>query len=368
MKPHLIVLDGLRGTAAISIVLFHFQLPTFDSVHPSGQWLSHAYLAVDFFFCLSGYVIGYAYDGRYGQMSRAAFLTARLIRLHPMVVMGVVIGLLTYVLDPFTAAPKLVPGPEVQSAPAWKLAACTLAGLLMIPSWSLPNRGGAYFSLNVPCWSLMWEYLASIAYAFALWRMTRTALLLVAVLGAIGVVVSAHMAGSLILGFAWSQMPCALVRTIYSFCVGLWLYRRPAAVRSRFGFVTLSLLMLVVFTLPYTRLNWLYESCVVLLLFPLIVALGAGATVSGPIAKVCQLFGRISYPIYIIHWGFSMLFANYCWTHKVDAKVLPWLIALSAGLVVLLSYAVLIAYDEPVRRRLSARRPELRGVSRTHAA
>jgi peptidoglycan/LPS O-acetylase OafA/YrhL len=368
MKPHLIVLDGLRGTAAISIVIFHFQIPILGSPYPNDQWLFHAYLAVDFFFCLSGYVIGYAYDDRYGRMSRAEFLRARLIRLHPMVVMGVVIGLLTYVFDPFNGDPKLMPLLEVQSAPLWKLAACTLAGLLMIPSWGLPNRADAYFSLNVPCWSLMWEYLANIVYAFALWRLRKTALLLLAALGAIGVVWSAYKGGLLVLGFAWGQMSFALVRTVYSFCIGLWLYRRRAAVRSRLGFVTLSVLMVLIFMLPYTRLNWLYESMAVLLLFPLIVAAGAGAVASERVAKVCQLFGRISYPIYITHFGFSMIFVNYCWTHGVDAKALPWLTALFTGLVVLFAYGVLIAYDEPVRRRLSAGRTRLRGVARTHVA
>jgi peptidoglycan/LPS O-acetylase OafA/YrhL len=366
MKPHLIVLDGLRGTAAISIVILHFQVSTFDSAHPNHQWLSHSYLAVDFFFCLSGYVIGYAYDERYGRMSQVEFLTARLIRLHPMVIMGVVIGLLTYVFDPFNGGPKLVPWLEVQSAPAWKLAACAIAGLFMVPSWGLPNRADAYFSLNVPCWSLLWEYLANIVYAFALWRITKAALLLVAVLGAIGVVWSAYKTGLLVLGFAWGQMTYALVRTVYSFCIGLWLYRCRAVVRSRFGFVTLSVVMVLVFMFPYTRLNWLYESLVVLLLFPLIVVAGAGAATSERVAKVCQLFGRISYPIYIIHSGFAWIFANYFWTHRVETKLSPWLIALFTGLVVLLSYGVLILYDEPMRRRLSARRTELRAVSRTN--
>jgi peptidoglycan/LPS O-acetylase OafA/YrhL len=367
MKPHLVALDGLRGTAAISILIFHFQLPTFDPAHPSSQWLLHAYLAVDFFFCLSGYVIGYAYDDRRGQMRPSQFLTARLIRLHPLVLIGVVLGLLTYVFDPFSTVAWPLSRPETQTAPFWKLATCALAGLLMIPSWGLPNRAGAYFSLNVPCWSLMWEYLANVAYAFALWRMKRPTLLLLVALGAVAILVSAFHGGSLVFGSSWGQMQYALVRTIYSFCVGLLLYRCRVAVSSRFGFVSLSVVMILVFMLPYNgRLNWLYDSIVVLLLFPLMVALGAGAVTSTRVASVCQMLGRLSYPIYILHNGLTWMFADYFLTHGVPAKMLPLFTPLVSGLIVLLSYGVLILYDEPIRRRLSTRRVESQGVLTTH--
>ncbi len=162
MKRHLEVLDGLRGTAAISVVILHFQELSLGFAHPDGLWLRHAYLAVDFFFCLSGYVVGYAYDDRYGRMSIGQFFTARLIRLHPLVVLGVVLGLASYVFDPFNAGANAVNGLQVQKAPAWQLALCAIGGILMIPTSSLPNRIGSYFSLNWPSWSLMWKYFATL--------------------------------------------------------------------------------------------------------------------------------------------------------------------------------------------------------------
>ena len=58
-KPHYDILDGLRGVAALMVILYH--------VFECFDWtpLPHGYLAVDFFFVLSGFVIGYAYDGRW---------------------------------------------------------------------------------------------------------------------------------------------------------------------------------------------------------------------------------------------------------------------------------------------------------------
>jgi len=81
-KQHFDVLDGLRGSAALLVVLFHIQAIAVGW-RPEKQILSHAYLAVDFFFVLSGFVIGYAYDDRWSRLSTGGFFLSRLIRLHP---------------------------------------------------------------------------------------------------------------------------------------------------------------------------------------------------------------------------------------------------------------------------------------------
>jgi peptidoglycan/LPS O-acetylase OafA/YrhL len=359
MKKHLMVLDGLRGTAAISIVIFHFQLVSFYWVHPDALWLRHAYLAVDFFFCLSGYVVAYAYDDRRDSMSIVDFFTVRLIRLHPMVVMGIALGVLSYVFDPFDIGLRGIPWLGIRAVPLWKLMACALAGLFMIPSWPLPNRFDSYFSLNVPSWSLMWEYLANIAFALVLWRIKKHVLMIVVVLAAIALAVSAHTEGSLSVGPAWGQMSYAMVRTAFSFSMGLLLFRCGAAIRTPFGFVSLSVLMVALFLMPFERLNWLYETVVVLVVFPLMVAIGAGAGPSNWIANVCHFTGRISYPIYAVHFALIMVFANYHWTHGFNLKTLPWVIAGLTGLVILISYGLLVLYDEPIRRKLNLSRRQL---------
>ena len=62
-KPHYLILDGLRGVAAVMVVGLHiFEA---HSTSPLDQIINHGYLAVDFFFVLSGFVIGYAYDDRW---------------------------------------------------------------------------------------------------------------------------------------------------------------------------------------------------------------------------------------------------------------------------------------------------------------
>ena len=89
-KPHYNILDGLRGVAALTVVCFHL-FEAYATSHLD-QKINHGYLAVDFFFILSGFVVGYAYDDRWKTMRITDFLKRRFIRLHPMVVLGAVIG------------------------------------------------------------------------------------------------------------------------------------------------------------------------------------------------------------------------------------------------------------------------------------
>src|SRR5882724_583486 len=99
-KPRYEILDGLRGVAAVMVVAFH--ICEAHAASPLSQAINHGYLAVDFFYLLSGFVVGYAYDDRWGKMTIRDFLKIRLIRLHPLVILGVSIGAICFWLDPYT--------------------------------------------------------------------------------------------------------------------------------------------------------------------------------------------------------------------------------------------------------------------------
>ena len=362
-KDHLRVLDGLRGTAAIAVVVYHLWQPLMGMAPPDALWLRHGYLAVDFFFCLSGFVIGYAYDDRYGRMSVAEFMRVRVIRLHPMVVAGVLLGLACYCLDPFSGSDPDHPWMEPQSAPLWKIAANVIGGLTMLPTWPLPNRFGAFFSLNNPSWSLMWEYVASGAFALLLWPMKRNLLISCAALAALAISVSAYHSHGLVLGFAWGEATYGLIRLVFSFLMGLLLFRSRFVIRSRAGFGILSLFLILLFIgprSPHWIHNWLYDLATVTVALPLLIAMGAGAAASGLIASLCSVCGRISYPLYMVHHGVVMIWTNYSWSHAIgrQAQALS-IVALALGLIGF-SYLVLVFYDEPARRWLTlrwARRP-----------
>lgn len=154
-RPHFEVLDGLRGTAALSVLLFHIlEITTSDPAHNP---LRHAHLAVDFFFALSGFVLGHAYDARLSataapglRLDVKGFFIRRLIRLHPMVILSMSIGLLSFLLDPYVGSGPVV-GIQISAS---MLAIVFALSLLLLPSPCLPYRFGETHSLDPPAWTL----------------------------------------------------------------------------------------------------------------------------------------------------------------------------------------------------------------------
>ena len=179
-KPHYELLDGLRGVAALMVICYH----VFEgfATSPIDQHFNHGYMAVDFFFILSGFVIGYAYDDRWQKMSLKNFFKRRLIRLHPMVVMGVILGVITFCIQ---GCVKWDGSHVALSCVMFAM----LINLFLIPAapHTAPEiRGnGEMFPLNGPNWSLFFEYIGNILYAFFIRKLSTKALtLLVVVLGA----------------------------------------------------------------------------------------------------------------------------------------------------------------------------------------
>src|SRR3712207_4245490 len=169
-KPRYEILDGLRGVAAMIVVAFHL-FETY-SEGPMFQILNHGYLAVDFFFLLSGFVIGYAYDDRWDRMTVGSFVKRRLIRLHPMVIMGSIVGALLFYLGDCLSFPM------IGQTPWWQVVLMMLLGFTMIPaSPGMDIRGWQEtYPLNGPAWSLMWEYVANLLYVLFIRRFSKTLL------------------------------------------------------------------------------------------------------------------------------------------------------------------------------------------------
>src|SRR6201996_3312229 len=139
-KQHFEILDGLRGIAALAVVTFHFMEWAYSDY--SRNFIGHGFLAVDFFFCLSGFVIGYAYDDRIAKMGVWEFFKSRIIRLHPLVILGSVLGLLAFLFDPF--------GGHIELYSAGKIAVTFIWSVLMVPFPAIPDRSFNLFSFNAP--------------------------------------------------------------------------------------------------------------------------------------------------------------------------------------------------------------------------
>ncbi|MCG2616757.1 acyltransferase [Terrimonas sp. NA20] len=344
-KQHFDILDGLRGVAALAVVIFHFMEWVFTD--PAKNFIGHGFLAVDFFFCLSGFVIGYAYDNRIGKMGVKEFFKSRLIRLHPLVALGAVLGLLGFFLDPFT------PG---TGHDAGKLALLLVSAFLLIPLPIMEERFFNNFAFNAPAWSLFWEYVANLVYAFVLYKVGRRSLTLLTILAAAGILFVSYRAGNLLGGWSKDNFFDGGVRVAYSFLAGLLIYRSNWIIKNKLGFVGLSVLLFLAFIMPSSKWNWLTEALIVLFYFPLLVSLGAGSILSSQWKKVCRFAGNISYPLYMTHYAFIWIFGNYLSTRKPAADELTIVIIAGVIFLVIFAYGAMVLYDIPVRRYLAKKR------------
>lgn len=350
-KTYYDVLDGLRGLAALVILVYHYMEMIWFDDYVSNP-LGHGYLAVDFFFCLSGFVIAFAYDGRMATISKGRFFVNRLIRLHPMVVVGSVIGLAAYVLDPFVGNPLEA---------GWGRALLALLfSVLLIPSAFMPHRGGGIFPYNTPAWSLFFEYIANIVYAYVLCRLKKIPLLIVGLLCAVWLGWCARSSGWLINGWAIEGITDGFARVFFSFTAGMIVYRFKWFRTNRFGIWLPGLLLLGVFFCPHHDNDWLRETLLVTLVFPLIISLGAGARATGGVRRFALFIGKLSYPLYLSHIWVVWLFTSYLFRDEPSAATLWWLVPTLIAFNLILAWALMKYVDEPLRRWLTSRQRSLK--------
>lgn len=345
-KQHFEILDGLRGLAALAIVIFHFMEWVYSDFNEN--FIGHGFLAVDFFFCLSGFVIAYAYDDRIGRMGIAEFFKSRLIRLHPLVVLGSVLGLAGYLLDPF--------GDQSASNNIGKTFLLFICSIFLIPMPVMEERAFNLFGLNAPAWTLFWEYVANIFYAFFLYRIGRQYLLPLIVLAAATLCTVSFQAGNLLGGWSGETFWHGGARIAYSFLAGLFIYRSNWIIKNALGFYGLAIMLSLAFIMPFFAWNWLAELLVVLFYFPLLVSLGAGASLSAGLKEICLFSGKISYPLYMTHYAAIWIFGNYFITNNPNTATLSVIIIVGTIFLVGFAYLAMVLYELPIRRYLSAKR------------
>lgn len=357
-KPHYPILDGLRGVVAIIVVTFHLTEPL--GTGHLDILVNHGYLAVDFFYLLSGFVIGYAYDDRWHKMTAGTFFKRRIERLQPMVVLGMTLGAIGFYFTDSTIWPL------IHTVPLWKMLLVMLVGYTILPvPLSLDIRGWEEMHpLNSVGWSLFFEYIANILYAIGIRKFSKTALGILVLIAAIAL---AHLAitspaGDVSGGWTLNveQVRVGITRTMYPFFAGLLLSRIIKPTRIKRAFLWCSLLVAIFLYMPriggaeQVWMNGIYESVVIIVVFPLIVYLGASGLIhTRTELRVCKFLGDISYPLYLVHYPLVYFYVAWISNHKGVTIVQAWPYALLILIgSIILAYAALKWYDEPVRKWL----------------
>jgi peptidoglycan/LPS O-acetylase OafA/YrhL len=367
-KSHYEILDGLRGVASVMVVMFH-TLETFTGGDHAKQIINHGYLAVDFFFVLSGFVIGYAYDDRWGKMGISDFFKRRFIRLHPMIIVGMIIGAVTFYLQDSAFFPG------INEVPVTSLLLTMLIGFTLIPvPPSMDIRGWSEMHpLNGPAWSLFFEYIGNILYALFVRRLSNTILAILVFLAGAALI---HLAvtspsGDLIGGWSLdpTQLRIGFTRLLYPFFAGLLLSRVVKPTQISHAFLWCSALLIIILAMPRIGdpstlwMNGLYDSLSIAVVFPFIVYLGASGQVTGRFSRINKFLADISYPIYIIHYPLIYMFMAWVANNKISLTgpspvLITEVIAVSLALLLVtiaLAYACVKLYDEPVRKWLTKR-------------
>jgi peptidoglycan/LPS O-acetylase OafA/YrhL len=334
----LAALDGLRAVAALGVLLYHFASWT-----GRPELFAHGYLGVDFFFCLSGFVLAHAFERR--QIGWPAYLWIRIVRIWPLLVLSTLIGA---VLTSRSAPPF------------WPNLA---RGMLLIPrlghpaEWTFPTL----FPFNPLAWSLCLEVIVS-ALWFPLRRLPDLGLAtLVLLSGAVMAWVALGLNG---VETGWDQATfwLGVVRATFSFSLGwaCWRYRalaprpRPAGAGRRpdggVGHAGNVVAGPLGAGLPW---NGIFDFACVAVLFPLLVLVGAHDP-KGAVGAVCRTAGDLSYPLYAMHWAtWAVMLRLYPDGWK---PLLPmWFGVLGLIVAPTVAWVAFRFYDAPVRRWLSRR-------------
>ena len=333
-SKHLLALDGLRGLAAVIVVAEHTHWITGFRVAPG------AYVVVDFFFCLSGFVLALAASrSPHKQTTFISICLKRLTRLYPTLFVAMVIAavpvILTAVLHKFVSVGTIA-----------KLA----LGFVGVPVFTHINA--SIYPFDGPVWSLSCELVANALFFWAL--LTRRTAILAPICAASGacLVVLAFQYGSFDGGSTAGSFAMGLCRATYSFLVGTYLFRlwtANGAKRDGPGWL-LACLTVLLGAICLTKGSWLRDVATVSVLVPMLVYLGACVSLPSWLSRAAKASGHASYPLYVLHIPCLVLLVQVWGVLSHHRSPLPTGLLIAFGGVLC---AVAVVLDAQVQPRIA---------------
>jgi peptidoglycan/LPS O-acetylase OafA/YrhL len=307
------VLDGMRGVAAILVMLFHY------NIQYGYRIFYNVFTAVDFFFILSGFVIIRTYGSKLEiEMTAREFMVRRIARLFPMSALGVLLGLPTLLL--------MVDIGQT-SYTTFEIVSVAFGNMFFIPAmnskWFISDGAqisGQIFPTNGPMWSIFFELIISFAFIF-LNRLRTTTVLKICTLSFLLVVGfsvwNGHIVGNRFFDFdsGWSSSNFVggIPRVVFGFTCGMFIYRMSTNPGTNSLFQKLLalpklpptivyIMLIVVLIFPF-YVKGLYSLVEIGIFAPLLVLLGSRSVSTSPLmSKFSETLGLMSFPIYCFHY------------------------------------------------------------------
>jgi peptidoglycan/LPS O-acetylase OafA/YrhL len=336
---HYAGLDGLRGLAAGFVVFYHVLLPLGFQGDP------HGYLAVDFFFMLSGFVVANAYLGRLrGAMSFGEFVRVRMVRLYPLFLLGMVMGIIVS-MGKAISTHSFSLGAFVQP---------TIMAFLILPFGQYPHAKLA-FPFNGPAWSLFYEFVINFVFAASARFLTNMVLATVVCVSAILLAIQIYVYGSAFHGAGLSAYDLALARVTFSFFAGLGLHRLFAnrIIRNvRFGYPAAAVLLAFILMAPASWDGRIFDPLAIIIGFPIVMLLSIWDEPGGFIRSWSLKAGALSYPIYITHFPVVRIFQALAENHRLKGSSLLLMIVIEVLTVLVVGWIACDVFDGPLQSRV----------------
>ncbi|MDY7230601.1 acyltransferase family protein [Hyalangium rubrum] len=353
-------LDGMRGAAAFAVMTHHAGW-LFGPLH-----MRHAYMAVDLFFVLSGFVLAFAYQARFeAGMSAAAFMRMRLIRLYPLYLLGIVFSGAWIAFNLFFQREVFLA--QTQSWTWEQFRTSLLHSIFFLPSPTLGAGPPALYPLNIAAWSLLFELVINGVYAL-LWRwLTPRVLVALVTVSAIWLGWDSLHHGSLNHGWTWNGVGVALSRVCFSFFAGVLIHfvaQRLSASMRVSPYVLIALMLVLLYVKPPAPFLGVYDLLCAIVLFPLLVLLGTRTEPGTRAQAVFAFSGLVSYALYAVHYPLIFVATDALLALGLDAGNLgPWSGLVFSVLVIAGCWLLDRFYDVPLRAVLSPR-PAQRAFTR----
>ena len=336
-RQHFLLLDGLRGVAAISVVWGHALVCTGRATPPGFE------LAVDFFYILSGFVVAHAYQARLATgMTWSSFARVRLIRLYPLMMLGALIGI-------GVAAFLLLRSADFAW---WRLWASAALSLIALPSFLIPTSP-LVFPMNSPSWSLSFEFVANFIYGALGPKLSQRVLIALTGFGAVALVATALWFGALTVGYQKTTILGGFARVGFGFLCGLAIHgcARMPRLRPRIGLLIACLLAFILLAPIPQPLS--LQLALVIVAFPMMVQAAASVDLGPRASKISKLLGEASYPLYILHFPILQLITRAIERIDPSGHVKGAFLIVEVVACILVSYGALTLFDKPIRRWLS---------------
>lgn len=331
-KERFYFLDGLRGVAAIFVCLYHF-----SSVCVNG------WLAVDFFFMLSGFVIAHSYEQKLlSGMSLYSFLKIRLIRLYPL-----------YFLVISCALIMSIYGYTDYRVSSHLIAYIFQVLLLPVPSNFQVSDAAPLFPFNVPAWSVYLELVVNIIYAGIVIKLTGRRLAILNIIFLVLLVCTVEKYNSLNVGIFSGDWQGGWIRALWGFFAGLSVYRLYSFLSMKqyklpYWVGAILLLYLSAIYIYPQMLGIKFQLANAIIAFPLLVLIGSTIRMEGILKDLCEFFGKISYPVYLVQFlTFYLVLA--IGDLAGVAGMEKWRLLATLLIAIFLAFA----YDAPVRKYLT---------------